>query len=150
MATDRDRVEKIVAAALPLDLAGRAAWLERACGEDAALRAWAEALIRAREQQITDRRVATPVAERPAHAGNGKSHQPVADALPRRKVPPDVNLSFLAPSSRSGSIGVLGRYEVREVLGHGGLSIVLRALDERLRRVVAIKVLQPAVAASGA
>jgi hypothetical protein len=38
---------------------------------------------------------------------------------------------------------------VQEVIGQGGFGIVLKAFDEKLHRVVAIKVLSPAFAASG-
>ncbi len=148
MPADRERVEMIVATALPLDPAVRAAWLDQACGDDAALCAWAEALLRARELEDTQRgaRLAPPT-EDPAHEGNGAAHgPPIAQSRPRTPRALDVDLSFLSPSSRSSSIGRLGRYEVREVLGQGSVGIVLRALDERLRRVVAIKVLQPSLA----
>ena len=55
-------------------------------------------------------------------------------------------LEFLEPSSKPGSLGRLGHHEVLEVLGRGGFGIVVRAFDESLHRMVAIKVL---VAATG-
>ena len=57
-----------------------------------------------------------------------------------------VKLNFLAPSNRSGGIGRLGPYEVLERIGQGGMGVVLKALDERLNRIVAVKVLAPALA----
>ena len=57
-----------------------------------------------------------------------------------------VTLVFLAPSERPGSIGRLGPYEVLERIGQGGMGVVLKALDERLNRIVAIKVMAPALA----
>ena len=40
MASDPQRIELLVAYALPLDPAARAALLDEACGDDASLRAW--------------------------------------------------------------------------------------------------------------
>jgi serine/threonine protein kinase len=59
-------------------------------------------------------------------------------------------LDFLAPSDHPDHLGRLGPYEVIEVLGEGGMGIVLKAFDPSLNRVVAIKVLAPQLAASGA
>jgi serine/threonine-protein kinase len=62
---------------------------------------------------------------------------------------PDEALTFLAPPRQPGHLGSLGHYEVQKVLGQGGFGIVLKGFDERLQRVVAIKVLSPAYAANG-
>src|SRR5262249_53780279 len=50
-------------------------------------------------------------------------------------------LAFLVPSEKPDSLGRLGHYEVQEVIGRGGMGVVLRAFDEKLHRVVAIKVM---------
>jgi WD40 repeat protein/tetratricopeptide (TPR) repeat protein len=57
-------------------------------------------------------------------------------------------LAFLSPSKEPGHLGRLGHYEVVEIIGRGGMGLVLRALDDKLRRVVAIKVLAPQLASS--
>lgn len=57
-----------------------------------------------------------------------------------------LSLQFLQPSDHPESLGRLGPYEVLELLGIGGFGIVLKALDTKLHRTVAIKVLSPALA----
>ena len=63
-----------------------------------------------------------------------------------RGISPDLPRSFLAPPSQPGNLGRLGDYEVSEEIGRGAMGIVLRALDEKLHRVVAIKVMSPELA----
>jgi serine/threonine protein kinase len=58
------------------------------------------------------------------------------------------DLDFLQPSTRPDSLGRLGHYEMLQMLGRGEFGIVFRAFDEQLRRVVAIKVLAPQLAAT--
>jgi serine/threonine protein kinase len=58
------------------------------------------------------------------------------------------DLYFLRPADRPGVLGTLGAYEVTEVIGQGGMGVVLKAFEPALHRQVAIKVLAPAVAGS--
>jgi serine/threonine-protein kinase len=60
------------------------------------------------------------------------------------------SLDFLAPSDWPDSLGRLGCYEVKGVLGRGGMGIVLKAFDPGLSRNVAIKVLSASLASCGA
>ncbi len=61
-----------------------------------------------------------------------------------------IELDFLAPSENRESLGRLGPYEIIGVLGQGGMGVVLKAFEPALNRIVAIKVLAPQMAASGA
>ena len=79
------------------------------------------------------------------------STDPDATADPRTgPADPAEALAFLKPPTRPGSLGRLAHYEVLEVLGSGGFGTVMKAFDDRLHRVVAVKVLAPQLAASGA
>jgi serine/threonine protein kinase len=77
-----------------------------------------------------------------------KLHQPPElDDAPRQDEK-NFELDFLEDSSNPDSLGRLGAYEIREVIGRGGMGLVLRGHDTKLNRVVAIKVLAPQLAAS--
>ena len=59
-------------------------------------------------------------------------------------------LSVLAPTDDPSKLGRLGGYEVTGVVGSGGMGVVLKAHDNSLDRTVAMKVLAPHLASSGA
>lgn len=110
--------------------AERAAFLDRVCEGQTTLRARVEGLLRTADEadSLLDNpssQVATSVTDQPS-----------------------VNLDFLKPCNTPGSLGCLGGYAVLDVIGRGGMGIVLRAMDSKLNRIVAIKVLVPEFAGS--
>ena len=129
----------------------RAAFLEKACAGDAALRARVEQLLASHGAQ--SRFLNVPAMEQ--MAPNEKLVDHTVDHTPAGAADDDdlddeasrqPDLSFLAPPTKPGSIGSLGHFEVLQVLGHGGFGIVFRAFDEKLHRHVAIKVMNPQLA----
>jgi serine/threonine protein kinase len=118
----------------------RAAFLAKACAGNAELRSRVEALLQAHSgsDRLLDRAAAEHLAADPT------DHLPTADELALEEVQ-----DCLAPSQKPGSLGRLAHYEVTQVIGRGGMGVVLRAFDEKLHRIVAIKMLAPHLAATG-
>jgi serine/threonine protein kinase/tetratricopeptide (TPR) repeat protein len=121
------------------DPAERSAYLDRACAGDPELRSQVEQLLKAHQEpgRFADRTAPERRAEELATPGKLAETQ--------AETPADDTgfevLAFLIPSDKPGVLGLLGRYEVLQVIGHGGMGIVLRAFDEHLHRTVAIKVM---------
>jgi hypothetical protein len=76
---------------------------------------------------------------------------PQADEAAITQAPGGENedFAFLAAITTPGRPDRLGHYVLKGVLGKGGFGVVLKAFDEKLHRMVAIKVLAPAYAAVG-
>src|SRR5947209_304333 len=147
MVADADRARAIFLEALDkVSHPERTAFVAQACGGDGKLRRRVEALLRAHDTpfEMLDR----PASEQfplcsdadPANAAARSATVPVAqnDAL-----------ALLSPSTRPGSLGRLAHYEVLEVRGLGGFGTVFRCFDDKLHRIVAIKMLSPALAVNG-
>jgi serine/threonine-protein kinase len=62
----------------------------------------------------------------------------------------DFAVDFLEPSSSADAIGRLGDIDILEVIGRGGMGVVLKGYQAELKRLVAVKVLAPHLAVSGA
>jgi hypothetical protein len=167
MAVDAKRIGAIFRAVVhAADAVERAAILDRECASDAEMRRCVEALFRAYQEApiLGDQPAAAPLEFAPPSLDITTVVDPTADrkapgaAVPEQDQPTrhqeldeyeqPPTLEFLEPSSEPGSLGRLGHHEVLEVLGRGGYGLVVRAFDETLHRVVAIKMLDPLLAST--
>ncbi|MDP6555823.1 MAG: protein kinase [Pirellulaceae bacterium] len=112
------------------DPAERVAFLDGACGGDTDLRARLEKLFSSYQD-------AQSFLEAPPNALIATIS--VGDLDPSD----EISLDLLTPSEKPNCLGTLGQYEVVDVVGQGGMGIVLRAYDKKLNRVVAIKAVAP-------
>ncbi|MFG0335210.1 MAG: serine/threonine-protein kinase [Maioricimonas sp. JB049] len=125
---DPQSVEGVFVAALTKPLDERSAFLDEICAGDAQRRLRVEALLAAYED-------AGSFLEKPASSLRGGFGETST-----------ASLDFLEPSETAGSLGKLGPYEVLDLIGRGGMGMVMRAADPKLNRVVAVKVLAPELA----
>src|SRR5205807_10469677 len=108
-----------------------------------------------RSHQQADGFLGTPIAEQiratpPEPNGSTPPPPELAETVGDGPVP---NLAagefaFLAPPTKPGALGRLDHYEVLQVVGGGGMGVVLKAFDDALQRVAAIKVMAPQFAAN--
>jgi len=78
----------------------------------------------------------------------------IAKSIERRELgegqPLEPVLKLLGPTNDPHKLGRIGTYEVIGVIGRGGMGVVFKAFDAALNRFVAIKMLLPHLAVSGA
>ncbi|OYP32205.1 serine/threonine-protein kinase [Rhodopirellula sp. MGV] len=60
------------------------------------------------------------------------------------------SMGAIQPGNQADILGQLGRYAIEREIGAGGMGVVVKAHDSELNRMVAIKVLAPHLARSGA
>jgi Leucine-rich repeat (LRR) protein len=141
----------------------RSDYLDQACGTDAALRRQVERLLEADRQaknflaqpavdlrQFNNHDTPQDFTSDVPTSGPEASPWDLAQGIGEAETINDDRrdnlertLSFLQPSDKSGSLGRLAHYDVQEVLGSGGFGIVVKAFDEKLHRLVAIKLTSP-------
>ncbi len=141
MNVDRQSIEGIFVEALGKLLPDeRRAFLDAACEGDPDRRRRVEALLKAYDDAGSFLQHAAGDWRNPPGASAGEAATAAVDSH-------GIPLNLLRPSDKPGCLGLLGTYEVQELIGRGGMGIVLRAIDPKLNRVVAIKLLAPELAA---
>ena len=100
------------------------------------------ALSQAFKNLVEDLKEKAQLVEYMMQAAGGSATQPLAAAPTAIRQVADRASQGGAEALRPGSV-FAGRYEVKEVLGAGGMGIVYRAFDRELAEPVAIKTLRP-------
>jgi hypothetical protein len=131
------------------DPAERTAYLDQACDGNQELRAQVEELLKTHAE--TSQFLETPaVATKSAvdQAVPTDSSDADHDPSPECTLGEAEFRKYLEPATRPGWLGRLAHYEIEEILGRGAFGIVAKAFDEKLHRVVAIKLMSREIAST--
>lgn len=131
------------------DQAERTAYIKQACGDDAKLRAQVDELLKTHEEtsqflethaaaidSVGDQTILTNASD----TDEDSDDESASGEAEFRK--------YLEPATRDGWLGRLAHYEIEQILGRGAFGIVAKAFDEKLHRVVAIKLMSPELAST--
>src|SRR5215472_5296313 len=129
-----------IAALQITDPAERSAWLDHACGGDAALRQRIDVLLQALEKagSLLDNPVVAPAAaiEQPGPC-QAAAHDPMSTGVGQEPMRDE-------PGQEQPGVVLAGRYKLLEAIGEGGMGTVWMAQQtEPVKRTVAIKLIKP-------
>ncbi|HQR07328.1 MAG TPA: serine/threonine-protein kinase [Gemmatales bacterium] len=149
-----DKAKEIFLQALELTSdAARSSFIDSRCGTDTELRQRVETLL------LSHRPDDSFLDPRKLHPNQGTGNTHTSDFADTDESPGKVGQkpdaagtlsSWFDPPTQPDSLGRFLHYEILEELGQGGFGIVYRVFDEKLHRVVALKILSPTLASNGA
>jgi serine/threonine protein kinase len=131
----------------------RTDYLNEVCGDDAALRQRVESLLAAHND------AGSFLEKTPNELDSDAVNAANVDGSPMPTVGRDLDhdndpksddawQSLLTPTDVPERLGMIGPYEIIELVGRGGMGVVLRAHEPKLSRTVAVKLLAPELAVS--
>ncbi len=132
-------LEEIFSLAMQIsDAEERAEYVRQACGGNVELAQQVSALLKATQEVGSFLQSPARMSE---HAREAQSSTVQWSPGPSR-----AKFPFLAAPIAADDMGSLGPYRILNCVGRGGMGIVFRGFDPKLRRVVAVKVLAPEIA----
>lgn len=129
------------------DKAQQLAYLEQACGQDSELKAGVERLLEEHSSAKKSSRTAVTLDEPNSKDSLQTQLFETSDQSEIDIAPGEAEFrKYLEPSGRTGWLGRLAHYDIERIIGRGAFGIVAKAFDEKLHRVVAIKLMSPDLA----
>jgi serine/threonine protein kinase len=134
--SETKKLEEIFSQAMQLaDVEERRKYVRQACQGDVELAQHVSSLLKAAQE--AGNFLESPVRE---------SDQAKQTTAQRGPASSKVEFPFLTAPVAPDDMGSLGPFRILQCIGRGGMGIVFRAIDPKLQRVVAIKVLAPEIA----
>lgn len=141
---DSMREQELFTAALDYaDPAACARFLDEACGSDTGLRQRLDQLLQCHQtsDSVLDRRPIELLVYLESRNDSADDDPADSEAVILQQLRP-----YLEEPTLPDALGRLGHYELQQILGQGGFGVVVKAVDTRLERLVAIKILAPHLA----